>query len=102
MAWLLGAMLAIFVSASVNADVLDPPPHIPPERQMRFAHLSIKDGLSHGMVLRIVRDALGFMWFGTGDGLNRYDGHTFRVYKYDPDDCFPHATAIFVFQLRPS
>ncbi|HET90789.1 MAG TPA: hypothetical protein ENN99_08645, partial [Chloroflexi bacterium] len=65
------------------------PPDIPPEYQMRFTHLSIEDGLSHGMVLRIVQDDLGFMWFGTGNGLNRYDGHTFKIYKYDPDD--PHS-----------
>ncbi|MBN1487993.1 MAG: hypothetical protein JW981_10150, partial [Anaerolineae bacterium] len=54
---------------------------VPPEYQMRFSHLSIEDGLSHGMVLRIVQDDLGFMWFGTADGLNRYDSHTFKVYK---------------------
>lgn len=59
---------------------------IPPEYQMRFVHISTADGLSHGMVLRIVQDDLGFMWFGTADGLNRYDGHTFKVYKNDPDD----------------
>ncbi len=58
----------------------------PPEQQRRFVHISTADGLSHGMVLRIVQDDLGFMWFGTADGLNRYDGHTFKVYKNDPDD----------------
>ena len=59
---------------------------LPPEQQRRFVHISTADGLSHGMVLRIVQDDLGFMWFGTADGLNRYDGHTFKVYKNDPDD----------------
>jgi ligand-binding sensor domain-containing protein/signal transduction histidine kinase len=65
---------------------IESPPDVPPEHQLRFAHLSIEDGLSHGMVLRIVQDDLGFMWFGTADGLNRYDAHTFKVYKSNPDD----------------
>jgi len=44
-------------------------------------HYSIKDGLSRNTVMAILQDHQGFMWFGTWDGLNRFDGYTFTVYK---------------------
>jgi len=56
------------------------------EESIKFHHLSIYDGLSQGTVNTILQDRKGFMWFGTQDGLNRYDGYTFTVYKYSPDD----------------
>src|ERR1019366_6311943 len=53
-------------------------------RKIRFAHLSMEDGLSHSDVRTIVQDHQGFMWFGTWlGGLNRYDGYAFKVYKHD-------------------
>jgi signal transduction histidine kinase/ligand-binding sensor domain-containing protein/DNA-binding response OmpR family regulator len=47
---------------------------------------STRDGLSHDGVLCITRDRDGFMWFGTFDGINRFDGHNFVVYKSRPGD----------------
>ena len=44
-------------------------------------HLSIKDGMSQNTVMAILQDKQGFMWFGTWDGLNRYDGYEFKVFK---------------------
>ena len=44
-------------------------------------HYSIRDGLSQNTVMAILQDKQGFMWFGTWDGLNRFDGYTFTVYK---------------------
>lgn len=43
-------------------------------------------GLSQSVVCKIHQDRQGFMWFGTWDGLNRYNGYDFRVYRYKPDD----------------
>lgn len=51
--------------------------------EMVFHKLSLKDGLSHNNVYAILQDNLGFMWFGTQDGLNRYDGYKFIVYRHD-------------------
>lgn len=45
---------------------------------LRFNHISIDEGLSHSIVNTIYQDSTGFMWFGTGNGLNRYDGYTIR------------------------
>lgn len=50
-------------------------------QNLRFKHLSSENGLSQNTVLSMLQDRKGFMWFGTYDGLNRYDGCEFKVYK---------------------
>ena len=50
----------------------------------RFERLSIEDGLSQASVLSILQDSKGFLWFATQDGLNRYDGYEFKVYRHNP------------------
>ena len=49
-----------------------------------FQTISIAQGLSQGMVFDILQDRDGFIWVGTKDGLNRYDGYGFKVYTNDP------------------
>ncbi|HLL96188.1 MAG TPA: two-component regulator propeller domain-containing protein, partial [Spirosoma sp.] len=51
----------------------------------QFEHLSVKDGLSTNSVTDILQDREGFLWFGTPDGLNKYDGYSFTVLQQDPN-----------------
>ncbi|MDA3824067.1 MAG: hypothetical protein PF450_15840, partial [Bacteroidales bacterium] len=53
---------------------------------LKFEHISTIDGLSQSTVLCILQDSKGFMWFGTQDGLNKYDGYSFTQYHYDLGD----------------
>ena len=46
----------------------------------------MRDGLSQGSVNCILQDSRGFVWIGTQDGLNRFDGYACKVYKHDPAD----------------
>ena len=62
---------------------------LPTSPGIHFGRITTQDGLSHNTVTSILQDRQGFMWFGTEDGLNRYDGYTFTVYRHDPDD--PHS-----------
>ncbi len=55
-------------------------------KNIDFDHITREDGLSQNNVYGIIQDYKGFMWFGTEDGLNMYDGYKFTVFKPDPDD----------------
>jgi ligand-binding sensor domain-containing protein/signal transduction histidine kinase len=55
-------------------------------RSIRFEHLSLEHGLSQSVVNAILQDGQGFLWFGTEDGLNRFDGYSFKVYRPEADD----------------
>lgn len=54
--------------------------------KLKFKHISIEQGLSNSTVETIYQDKKGFIWFGTRDGLNRYDGNQMIVYRYNAKD----------------
>jgi ligand-binding sensor domain-containing protein/signal transduction histidine kinase/DNA-binding response OmpR family regulator len=62
--------ILVFISLQVEATDKEP-----------FEYLNIENGLSNNSVTTIFQDHYGFMWFGTYDGLNRYDGYNFKVFK---------------------
>ena len=53
---------------------------------LKFKRITTKEGLSQGYVTCAYQDSRGFMWFGTQDGLNRYDGYTFKIYRHSAND----------------
>ncbi len=55
-------------------------------RRLRFQHINRERGLPEASVSSIVQDRAGFMWLGTGDGLARYDGQRFVVFRHEPKD----------------
>ena len=52
---------------------------------MRYQRITINDGLSLSSVYNIYQDSKGFMWFGTEDGLNKFDGQSITVYGATTD-----------------
>ncbi len=55
-------------------------------QEINFKHINIDDGLSQNAVFAILKDSKGYMWFGTKDGLNKYDGYNFVIYQHNPFD----------------
>lgn len=51
-----------------------------------FERISLEQGLSQNSIYSIIQDRDGFMWFGTEEGLNKYDGNSFKVYKNNKED----------------
>src|SRR5258708_17206380 len=64
-------LIFIVISCRIYAQTIIP----------RFENIGVNDGLSQSSVYSIYQDKKGFMWFGTADGLNRYDGQNIKVYK---------------------
>lgn len=58
----------------------------PQDPEIVFKNITIDDGLSQNSVIDIAQDNLGFMWFATQEGLNRYDGNEFKIFPKSFDD----------------
>ena len=55
-------------------------------KEVHFKHLTLEEGLSQSSIFGIEQDTVGFIWLATQDGLNRYDGYGFKVFRNQPDD----------------
>ncbi len=60
-----------------------------------FRHFSVEDGLSSNSVRAIMQDKYGFMWLGTDDGLNRYDGVSVKVYNLNPQGSNDYISSLY-------
>ncbi|MCE5248668.1 hypothetical protein LLG96_00460 [bacterium] len=58
----------------------------PVSAKIQFEHFGIQDGLSDNTITAICKDSHGFMWFGTRNGLNRFDGYNYVCFKHDLND----------------
>ena len=74
----LSCVLALAIACLPGLAIADDDVH-----PMRFEHLTLDEGLSQSTVVSILQDAEGFMWFGTENGLNRYDGYAFKHFRQE-------------------
>ena len=74
-------ILVLLALAAVPAAAAEDEP-----RNLRFRRYSLEDGLSQIFISSIVQDSQGFMWFGTQEGLNRFDGYEFVAFSHDAED----------------
>ena len=65
-----------------------------------FEKITTRQGLSGDEVYRMTQDKMGFLWFLTGNGLNRFDGYTFKIFDYNPLDSNSILNNLF-FSLKP-
>ncbi len=82
------SLFFIFVTLTCFIDIRLSAAGIHPH-QVKFEQISLEQGMSQSSVRCILQDSRGFMWMGTEDGLNKFDGYSFTVYKPNPDD--PHS-----------
>ena len=87
----LALLAVIFFSLSsvlpAHAGIIQTVPEVTlsqnPAETIRFGNISEDDGLSNNQVQAILQDTNGFLWFGTQDGLNKYNGYEFTIYRHD-------------------
>ncbi|PKD19083.1 histidine kinase [Salegentibacter salinarum] len=60
--------------------------YISEAQNLSFKQLKVEDGLSHNSVISMLQDDNGFLWFGTKDGLNRYDGYNFKIFRNESEN----------------
>ena len=58
----------------------------PNPQDYRFRRIGVEDGLSQSTIFASLQDKIGFMWFGTASGLNKYDGYKLTIYSNNPND----------------
>lgn len=75
---LLLCVCSVFPQQKQTRDVFSPP--------LRFQHFGADEGLPQNAVVCMVQDRFGYMWFGTQDGLARFDGYGFTVIRHNPLD----------------
>ena len=79
---ILSIILITCICTNANADTVGQNA----DTRISFSHFYVNDGLSQGTVMSSCQDSTGHMWFATLDGLNRYDGYRFKVYRHNPED----------------
>ncbi len=76
--FLIGVYAAVYLISATTATAQK-------KYELSYSEISLEQGLSQSTVTSIVQDSVGFVWIGTNDGLNRYDGLSIKVYNYQRD-----------------
>ena len=76
-------ILIFGICCSVNGQKVFP---ILESSEEKFQHITSEDGLMHNSIAAILQDSKGYMWFGTSNGLYKYNGYDFKYYTNSPDD----------------
>lgn len=74
--------ILVFLLSLLNATAIYYP------QSFKFNNLTVENGLSNNNVNTLIQDKTRFIWFGTDDGLNRFDGYEIKVYRNNPNDKF--------------
>ena len=81
-----GSKFSIWMATVLIGAFLCPLSNLAQKRDLKFEHFTTRDGLSQSAITCILQDSKGFMWFGTRNGLNRFDGYSFTNYLDNADD----------------
>jgi len=73
------AFFSLILNAQEHKNILD-------NNQLKFEEFTSKDGLKHHSITEVTQDSKGYMWFGTYNGIYKYDGYTFKIYKNSLQD----------------
>ncbi len=84
--FLLSICLSIIVVYQIKGQAQDNTIYSSTFPEPEFEHLTIADGLPENSVSCILQDHLGYMWFGTQNGLVRYDGYSMKIFQPDSND----------------
>jgi len=92
MGWLMGVLFLL--------SLLMPSPLLAWQKSIRFDRITTEQGLPDNYVRAVVQDNRGFMWFGTANGLAKYDGYRFTIYQHDIDnpDSISSNEILYVFE----
>lgn len=80
---ILGIVTVIFIFVALDSEILAA--INVGNKNMSFNRITIQDGLSQASISALFQDSKGYIWIGTADGLNRYDGRKIQVYKDKKD-----------------
>ncbi|MGL5379095.1 ligand-binding sensor domain-containing protein [Clostridium sp.] len=75
----------LIITLLINLVLLPPSKIISAKEQINFKNITIQDGLTQGTVEALFQDSKGYIWLGTNDGLNKYNGYDFKKYSVNED-----------------
>ena len=76
----------ILLAIIINLTLINTNQYVSAKEHINFKNISIEEGLEQATVETLFQDRKGYIWLGTNDGLNRYNGYQFKTYRYEEDN----------------